>query len=150
MPASPARQMTAALKRTLVPALERSGFSGTFPRYRRTTASVVHLLMIAYDKEGASFHLEFGGHPSGDKRTSWGEVVPADKILLEHVPFTERARLQARCDGGSVPSQWFRFDRLSATADYDALAIRVAGMMPQVEDWIASGIEGPNISPNAP
>lgn len=148
---SPAKRMTAALKRRLIPALTATGFDGRFPRYRRVRGDVIHLLMIAYDKAAESFFLEFGAHPRGDKHTTWGEIVPEDKLLLEHVLFQQRARLQERCDGGSLPDQWFRFAECGEDDDaYDRLAAQVAGMLPQMEAWFMGGGGGLNVSPNGP
>lgn len=141
-----ARQMTAALKRELVPALLGRGFTGAYPRYRRETATTIEFVAIFYDKPGTRFFLEFGAHARGDKQTSWGEVVPEAKLTLEHVALDRRARLQVRGGRGSTSEDWFdcRFD---AEAQCQALAAQVAALLPQVEAWLERDELGPNVSP---
>lgn len=139
--------MSSALKSVLVPAIESVGFSGRFPRFRRNASDSVHFLAVFYDKEYRSCFLEFGSHPSGAKETSWGEIVPEEKLLIEHVPFTERARLQEQSGGGSITHQWFQFANFEGNAaSYLSLAERIASLFPQVDAWLSSGIVGPNIS----
>lgn len=141
--------MTTALKRHLAPVLMTAGFAGTFPRYRRLGPDSIHFLLVAYDKEATAFFLEFGAHPRGELQTSWGELVPEDKLLLEHVPFQQRARLQARCGGGSMPQQWFQFGSFAADESaYAMLALHVSKLLPQLESWLASAAVGPNVAPN--
>ncbi|MBL8484203.1 MAG: hypothetical protein JNJ60_18545 [Rhodocyclaceae bacterium] len=145
---TPSQRMSAALKTELIPALKAMGFAGTFPRYRRERPASIQLLAIFYDKAGICFFLEFGAHERGDKLTSWGEVVPESKLLLEHVRYDQRARLQARCGGGSVAADWFAFEACTEDAQFRALAAEVAQRLPQVELWFESGNAGTNISPN--
>lgn len=147
---SPTKRMTVALKHHVVPLLQASGFVGTFPRFRRRGTQGLHFVLFAYDKAGTALFLEFGVHPFGAKRTSWGETVQEDKLMLEHVPFMERARLQARVGGGSLPDQWFHFGHFQEDDDpYAALAITLGDLLGQIEDWFGCGTAGPNISRNA-
>ena len=148
MAANPAREMTAALKRLLVPSLTSAGFEGRFPRFCRRVGGTLQFLAVFFDKQNTAFFLEFGAHPCGEKLTSWGEVVPEEKLLLEHVLFNRRARLQANCEGGSMVDQWFCFAAYETEKEYNALAELVAGMLPQVEAWFASALVGPNLSAN--
>lgn len=149
MPDTPARRMSKALKRELVPSLERLGFGGKFPRYRREMPGAIEFLAIWYDNAATAFFIEFGTHARGDKQTSWGELVPEAKLMLEHVPITARLRLQADCSGGSITQHWFQFGAFGEDgARYDALARRVAALLPQVEAWFRSGERGPNLHRN--
>lgn len=109
---------------------------------------MVEFLAIFYDKAGTRFFLELGAHERGDKLTNWGEVVPESKLMLEHVRFEQRARLQARCIGGSLETDWFAFGSLIEDAQFVEVAGSVAKLLPQVEAWFESGIVGPNVSPN--
>jgi hypothetical protein len=130
-----------------MPALEAAGFDGRFPRYRRVADDSIQLLAVFYGPANTAFFLEFGSHPRGNLQTSWGEIVEEDKLLLEHVPFPKRARLQERADGGSVAEQWFQIAAFGEdTARYDRLATRVAALFAQVETWLRCGQGGPNIS----
>lgn len=97
---------------------------------------------------GTAFLLEVGHHPRGEKLTAWGEVVPEEKLMLEHVLFIERARLQARKNGpNSMEEDWFLFGAFGADlAEYTALASSAAGMLPQIEEWFAHQTAGPNVS----
>jgi hypothetical protein len=147
---TPAKRMSAALKLELVPALKARGFVGQFPRFRRDRPGTVQFLAIFYDKDATRFFLEFGSHERGDKTTSWGEVVPECKLVLEHVRFDHRARLQARCEGGSLAADWFAFGAFLEDSEFRSLAASVSKLLPQVEAWLESGIVSPNVSPNKP
>jgi hypothetical protein len=140
--------MSAAMKSQFEPVLKARGFAGSFPRYRRNRPAEVQLLAIFYDKAASRFFLEFGAHERGDKTTSWGEVVPESKLLLEHVHFDRRARLQARCNGGSIAEDWFAFETFSEEGQFHELAESLIQLLPQVEAWFESGAVGPNILPN--
>lgn len=138
--------MSKALKTQLVPRLQAVGFSGRFPDFRRHSESL-HFVSIRYDKAGTAFFLEFGSHPRGDTLTAWGELVPEDKLILEHVPFDSRARLQKHASRTSMPADWFTFDDFGENDElYEALAASVAEMLPQLEAWFAAGASGPNVS----
>ncbi|QIF03327.1 DUF4304 domain-containing protein [Roseimicrobium sp. ORNL1] len=152
MVASPAKLMNKAIKAELIPALSAAGFAGKHPRFQRFSGGRIHFLSINQNKMGTAFFLEFGHHPRGEKLTAWGEVVPEEKLMLEHVLFTERARLQARKNGyNSMEEDWFSFGAFGPDlAEYSALASSVAGMLPQIEDWFAHQTEGPNVSLNGP
>ena len=120
---TPARHMSKALKRELVPSLNQQGFVGSFPRYRRETSDAIEFLAIWYNKAATAFVVEFGTHARGDKQTSWGETVPETKLILEHVPFNHRLRLQEDCSCGSTPGDWFQFGGLGEdVAAYKGLA----------------------------
>jgi hypothetical protein len=149
MPTSPAQRMSKALKSKFVPVLEAAGFSGTFPRFRRNSEAAIQFLSIQYDKAGSALFLEFGNHPPGEKNTSWGEIVPECELILEHIPFDSRARLQARSGAGSTERDWFHFgDFGENTASYSNLAESIATMFSQVESWLSTQQIGPNVSPN--
>lgn len=149
MPKSPTQQMSAALKAVLVPALKAAGFDGSFPRYRRDLADVVHFVNLQYDKEGTAFFLECAPHPAGEKMTSWGEAVPHHALRLEHAPMDSRARLQRQVLGtGSMAADWFCFVGFGDdAAAYRALASSVTGLYPQIEAWLARAEIGPNLCP---
>ncbi|WP_113957315.1 DUF4304 domain-containing protein [Roseimicrobium gellanilyticum] len=149
MPTTPAKLMNKAIKAELVPALNAAGFIGKYPRLQKFSGDYIYFLSINQNKPGTAFFLEFGIHPRGEKLTSWGEVVPEEKLMLEHVLFPERARLQARKNGhSSVEEDWFSFQAFgSDLALYSGLASSVAGMLPQMEDWFAHQTAGPNVSP---
>ena len=146
MPTTPARRMSEALKSKFVPVLKAAGFSGTFPRFRRNSETSIQFLSIQYDKAGTALFLEFGNHPPGDKNTSWGEIVPEGKLVLEHIPFDSRARLQAQTGRGSIEKDWFHFgDFKEDAASYNKLAESIAIMFSQVESWLSTQQFGPNV-----
>lgn len=152
MTASPVKLMNKAIKAELVPALNAAGFIGKYPRLQRFSGDYIHFLSVNQNKPGTAFFLEFGIHPRGEKLTSWGEVVPEEKLILEHVLFTERARLQVRKNGrSSMEEDWFSFEAFgSDLVLYSGLALSVAGMLPQMEEWFANQTEGPNVSACGP
>lgn len=139
--------MSKALKTQLVPQLQAVGFSGRFPDFRRHAESSIHFVSIRYDKAGTAFFLESGSHPRGDTLTPWGEIVPEDKLILEHVSFDLRARLQQHASRTSMPADWFTFDGFGENDElYAALATSVSTMLQQLEVWLAAGTPGPNVS----
>lgn len=151
MPSTPAHRMSKALKSELVPALNAAGFFGTFPRFRRNSNAALQFVSAQYDKGGTAFFLEFGNHPLGSGVTSGSEVASASELILEHVPFELRARLQARPGSMSLAEDWFQFGHFGDdAAAYTRLAATAAAMLPQVEIWLSTRQAGPNVSPNGP
>jgi hypothetical protein len=139
------KKMRNALKRTLIPYLESEGFGGKFPDFQRKEKDVLHLLSVHFDKHGGGFYLEFAKHPVGDKKTSWGEIVPEQKLNVAYAPAEDRARLQENANPNSLREDWFRFDNLSES-EIEALVKRVIALFTQVNDWLRDKKVGKNIS----
>jgi len=138
--------MSKALKSALVPALKAAGFVGAFPRFRRSSGEQIQFVSVQYHWAQTAFFLEFGSHPAGPKLTSWGELVPEDKLILEHVQVDYRARLQAQVGRGSVLEDWFQFGSFGQDfAAYTELATGIAALFPQIEAWFSTQQQGPNV-----
>ena len=110
--------MTAALKRTVVPALRELGFAGAFPHFRREAGGRVELLSVQFSQWGDKFAVEVGSFPAAGY-ASGDATVPAADVRMRHLLFgTDRTRVgPADADG----DRWFAFD----PADPDAAAAAV-------------------------
>jgi len=87
--------MRSALKKAVLPELERFGFDGKGLHFQRRGESL-DLLDFQYWKHGGEFILEVGRCSRGDLHTSWGEIVPEVSITVAHLSPLERARLEQR------------------------------------------------------
>ena len=140
--------MRRAFKRHLIPRLSSLGFAGKSSNFQRLTATAQDLLSIQYWKYGGSFILEFGRRQRGPLLTAWGEIVPEDALDVAYLPVSDRARLQERSEVSPELFGGFRFEGFGEDVHkYDALAIRVAAMLPQVDAWLARREVGPDVRP---
>jgi len=142
--------MRKAIKRHLLPALERLGFTGTSSKFQRLLPESQDLLAIQYFKYGGSFILEFGRRERGSLHTGWGPVVPEEKLEVIYLPVTLRGRLQeteAETEAeADILFAGFSFRDFGEEVDtYDKLAKRVAGLLPQIDAWLSTGAKGPNV-----
>ena len=140
-----AKPVTAAIKATLQPVLVAAGFAGRFPNYRRVRDARIDLLSIQYAKYGGAFVIESGSLPRGPLHTSWGEVVPEEKLVLEHALLQDRARLQPSTGPHSLYTDWFVFGEAPAPAAIDAAIAQAIALWPQMEAWLRDRIAGPNV-----
>jgi hypothetical protein len=69
-----------AMKKSLLPALAVTGFSGTSSTFQRLIPEFQDLLAIQYHKYGVSFILDFGRRERGSLHTAWGAIVPEEKL----------------------------------------------------------------------
>jgi hypothetical protein len=144
------KKMREAMRKLFVPVIQKSGFSGTFPHFRRRIEDELHLVTVLFGKFGGSFCLEFGRHPAGDRRMPWGDVISENTLEVAYVPVLERRRLQAVGGNHSGFEHWFGYEKLDP-ADAKAfilLAHKVSHLFTQVEDWFRKGTVGPNLHPN--
>jgi hypothetical protein len=139
--------MRKALRRHLLPALVRLGFTGTSVNFQRLRPETQDLLAIQYHKYGGSFILEFGRRGRGSLQTSWGPVVPEEKVEVIYLPVMARGRLQETpTAAGDDVFAGFSFQGFGEDQDsYHTLAERVATLLPQVDAWLSTGAKGPNI-----
>jgi hypothetical protein len=138
--------MRKALKKVLLPELNRIGFTGTSSNFQRRSAENLDLLSIEYWKYGGQFILEFARSKRGALNTSWGEVVQEEKIGVAHISPLQRARLQRTLEASEDLFRGFKFSGFGEDlAKYIALAHEVAALLPQVNAWLESGAAGENI-----
>ena len=138
--------MRKALKRCLLPKMKRLGFSGSGSKFQRTSTDWLDLVSIQYWKYGGQFILEFARRERGALHTSWGEVVPEEKLDVAYVSPSLRARLEQRGADSGEGFRGFKFSGFAEdTARYEALAAQVAALLPQVEEWLQSGKAGEHI-----
>lgn len=139
------KKMRNAMKKALVPYLKAEGFNGKFPSFQRKEKQLLHLLTVQFDKHGGGFFLEFAIHPEGDLKTSWGEIVPENKLDVAYAPIEDRARLQENGKPNSLRDDWFRYENLSED-ELETLVKHVIGLFPQVNNWLRNKRVGKNIS----
>ncbi len=139
-------RMHKALKRHLVPALVQLGFTGTASNFQRLLPEAQDLLTIQYHKDGGSFILECGRRERGPLHTSWGSIVPEETLEVRYLPVMQRARLQELDTISDDLFAGFCFRDFGEDVDrYDQLAKRVAGLLPQIDVWLSTGVKGPHI-----
>src|SRR5688572_28138412 len=139
--------MRKALRKHLLPALARLGFTGNAAHFQRARADTLDLLSIQYWKHGGEFVLEFARRGRGDFVASWGEVVPEAKLDVAYADVLGRARLEGRRNSRSG-FHGFAFDQLGEdAAAYEAIALRVVELLPQVDAWLERSEAGDHVRP---
>lgn len=136
--------MRKALKRHVVPALRALGFIGKTSKFQRLLPENQDLLSIQYNKYGGSFILEFGRRERGPLYTSWGPVIPEEKLEIIYLSPMHRGRLQ-EAEAQELFSGFSFQDFGEDIGKYEALAIRVATLLPQIDIWLSMGRKGENI-----
>ena len=138
--------MRKAIRRHLVPALEGMGFTGKSSKFQRLLPDHQDLLTIQYHKYGGSFVLEFGRRERGPLHTSWGPVVPEEKLEVMYLLPTQRGRLQEGEAEAQDLFSGFSFQNFGEdSSKYQGLACRVASLLPQVDAWLSAGTRGTNV-----
>jgi len=127
-------RMIETLKEYVVPVLRERGFKGSFPHFRRPTATAIHLLTFQFDKWGGGFTIEIAVCPPDGVTMHWGEHIPASKVRAWDVYPPHRPRL-----GPEKTDKWFRFDKRGffSTGDpYERAALEVLPYLEkQAENW---------------
>ncbi|WP_136419982.1 DUF4304 domain-containing protein [Herbaspirillum sp. ST 5-3] len=124
------------LKKHVIPRLEELGFSGKGLYFQRKR-EVLDLLDFQYWKYGGEFLLEFASCELGDLKTSWGEIVPENKITVAHISPLKRARLQQQGPTRGKNFGGFAFEGFADDQErYESLARQVAMLLPQVDLWL--------------
>ncbi len=138
--------MRKALRKVLLPELRLNGFIGTTSDFQRRSAEHLDLLSIQYWKYGGQFILEFARGNRGALHTSWGEIVPEEKISVAHMNPLQRARLQRTIEESEELFRGFKFSDFGEDlSKYKVLASQVASLLPQVNAWLENGVAGENI-----
>lgn len=101
--------METELRASVLPTIRQSGFSGTFPHFRRSVAEFIDLLTFQFDRNGGGFLVEVARCPIDGVVTHWGKVILPKKVTAWDVHPTRRKRVQSFDSGGT--DGWFRFDR---------------------------------------
>src|SRR5262245_39270311 len=103
-----ARFMRMALNRIVVPELQRRGFTGTLPHFRRVMGARLAVLSFQFDKWGGRFTINLSVAPAAGFTTQWGEFIPPDKLTTDY-DTGPATRIHPGSDGQT--ESWFRFDR---------------------------------------
>jgi len=126
--------MINALKRIVIPALRRLGFSGSFPHFRRRGCKMIDLFTFQFDRKGGGFIIEIAQCSLERIKTHWGKHIAPNKVRAWDVHPDQQLRLQPH--PGSGTDSWFRFD----FGDTDAVARSVLPFLEQANVWFAAGI----------
>ncbi|MCE9533748.1 MAG: DUF4304 domain-containing protein, partial [Planctomycetes bacterium] len=130
LPVPDRREMIAALKSEVEPSLRESGFTGSFPHFRRLGPSKTDCVTFQFDKYGGGFVVVLADGPAEEFVFPWGERVPAAKLTAHDLGGVARLATGPRPDG----EQWFRYDT-GADKACDSAARAVKALLPQVEAW---------------
>jgi len=103
------KRMNQALGEIVLPALRRSGFTGSLPHLRRERSGVVDLISFQFDRHGGGFVIEIGQCDPQGFTTPWGKEIPAERMDVSYLPPDLRLRIKAQ--PGSGTDSWFRYDR---------------------------------------
>ncbi len=126
------------------------GFRIRYPHFQRTRNGELELVSLHHDKWGGGFCLEFAKHAAGDLETSWGELVPEDKIDVAYTNPATRARLLARLKHSDGREHFFRYEDIADDrARLDDLVSELVSLLPQIIEWFETGKAGPNVLPFA-
>ncbi|MFS0861071.1 DUF4304 domain-containing protein [Fredinandcohnia sp. 179-A 10B2 NHS] len=124
-----------ALKIGVVPFLRENGFKGSFPHFRRKTETNIELVTFQFNRWGGSFVVELATCPLEGVTTSWGELIPPNKVTAHDV--NQRFRLGARSKGAE--GKWFTFENANSDKEYEKIATSVVDLL-HISDtsWISS------------
>ena len=135
--------MRKSLKKWLVPALRERGFASNGWEFQRQ-GEKLDLVAVQFGKYGGEFILEAASRPRGDLHTTWGEVVPEEKVTSAHVSLLERARLEGAPGGAGL--RGFSFVGFGEDREkYETLARVVVGLLPELESWLITKEAGTNV-----
>lgn len=100
---TPRNEMERAIREVIVPWLRDAGFKGSFPHFRRPTATQIELLTFQFYSSGGSFVVELASCPPTGFTHSWGKHVPPNKVTAHDIGMRHRL---GSCMGGD---HWFVF-----------------------------------------
>lgn len=119
-------EMIKTLKEHVVPFLRKSGFTGTFPHFRRTQNDLTDLLAFQFDKYGGGFVMEIAGHQGNVFTTDWGTEIAVEELKTWDIGPAKRDRVYASegilkffCE----KCCWFRYDSLKRRKNPDRFNI---------------------------
>jgi hypothetical protein len=138
--------MRRALRRFWLPEMVRLGFVGKTSTFQRLGVDFQDLLSLQYWKYGGEFVLEFARRERGPFVTSWGPVIPEEKLDVAYISPLLRARLEQRGPASGEYLRGFDFSSFGEdTLKYEVLAKQVASLLPEVDEWLKNGRNGEHI-----
>ena len=103
-------RMIETLKEYVVPVLRERGFKGSFPHFRRPTATAIHLLTFQFDKWGGGFTIEIAVCPPDGVTMHWGEHIPA-RTAVSQGTFQKESR-HGHPVPKTLPTQFARMSKV--------------------------------------
>ncbi len=126
---SPRELMDVALKTSVVPMLRESGFTGSYPHFRRVHVTHIDLLTFQFDVNGGGFLIEISRCGIGGITTPLGKHIPASQVKAWDINPNDRFRIKPR--EGSGTDSWFRFEN----GEYDSVANEVLAKLVVAHDY---------------
>lgn len=120
--------MVASLKEIFVPALRESGFKGSFPHFRRTEGSELHLLMFVFSRWGGAFYIEISKCSSAGYINIYGETEDVTKLKVHSINHDVI---------GLRPRIGLKFNETFNFTEYNTneVAQQVLGCLGEAEEW---------------
>jgi hypothetical protein len=130
-------EMIKSLKEFVFPDFRKSGFTGSFPHFRRATNERLNLLTFQFDRYGGAFVIEIANCTLNGFVTHWGKIIPPKKITAHDL--AKRMRIQSNMNTpDSSPDHWFRYDSPSLQLNqniYKEICLDVLSKMPIAEQY---------------
>ncbi len=126
---SPRELMDVALKATVVPVLRESGFTGSYPHFRRAHVTHLDLLTFQFDVNGGGFLIEIARCGIGGITTQTGKHIPASQVKIWDLHADDR--FQIKPGDGSGTGNWFRYE----SGRYGNVANEVLEKLPAAHDY---------------
>jgi hypothetical protein len=121
----------AGLKKYVLPEIKKSGYSGTFPHFRKKDGNSANFLSFQFNKYGGSFIVEAGWSNSLEKDLpAWSKKIPFGKLNYGHININKRKRLQPKNTG---PDFWFDYSKFTEQSQFDNLALLIVKLLPKNE-----------------
>jgi len=115
-----ADKMKKALKNIVVSVLQKAGFKGSFPHFRRLSDKQIDLLTFQFDKWGGGFVIEISKCPPEGITTHWNKHISPNRVKAWDMHPELRLRLGPKA---SSRLEWFRFDSCDQSIDgYEEVA----------------------------
>lgn len=132
--------MKRALRDKVIPILRRRGFAGSFPHFRRISATKTDLLTFQFQRGGGGFLIELAEGPADQFTTPSGERIPARNLTAWDLSPLQRSRLLPGKLG--AVAVWYGFDRDVLPT---AVADQVIEDLPLADAWFAGAKTQPRI-----
>lgn len=125
--------MISALKEVLVPEINKMGFTGSFPHFRKKENEIMGFPSIQFNRYGGSFVLEVG---KTKKEYLWGveEETPFEKLHHGHTGY--RRRIHPKEIKGDY---WYSYEKFNNDNEFRELAKSIIPLLPQIEEFLQNG-----------
>ncbi len=122
-----------ALSEIIIPFLRENGFKGSMPHFRRKQSDRINLLTFQHSLNEAKFVIEIANCHSEGTTSSWGKVIPKNKVTAHDM--SDRLRLGSERNNTDY---WFDYSKTSIFSDvFEKRAMEVISLWEEAEKfWI--------------